>query len=405
MDRCLKLGCVVNVGGHVAALRRILEALKRRLPTCSCVVLAVRNFNAWGPGEICVPGLSVLTVSPDVLGVSRSWQVWDDWRQMRAACRQFLAQHRFSSLLLFDDCEYVNWAMIHMGRSLGMTSVLVQEGPFYREDWILKPGYRRSWMNPLKDAFTNLRHYAQNRAPPRPAYGSGGADSIAASTERYRSLFIRAGHSRRRVHVSGVPGFDGLNALRCRQRCVPTNTLRRRVLVVSQPVLTYKLWNEQRTAAVYGDVADALRQDRSMDVVLRFHPSESEEERNLKRAVFATTRCSFDAMSDLHGLMADCDVCVGFYSTALLEARLAGRVVVAYAAPECATEAERFRSLGVCIVDNPADLLQACLHAPVGDVADFLPALEQVAGPLDGKASDRVAALCQTALMKSSYPP
>jgi hypothetical protein len=243
------------------------------------------------------------------------------------------------------------------------------------------------------------------------------ADVMTVCSDRHRQFWLRAGADAARIEVSGQPRFDMYALPR------PRRSHRRLVLFLTYELDAYapgagggmgwRTWGPLRDATE-GVLLHAVREG-TCDVLVKCHPQQdhrAEAARLSQRAGalwnHGVSIAGEDA--DTRELIVGADVVVGFQTTALYEAVAAQRPVV-YAA--WGEEYERHRARLIPFEQAPA----ACLRR--ADSAESLAALlagpeaaeapvcrawyEDALGPIDGHATDRVAARLEA--MAASWPP
>jgi hypothetical protein len=244
------------------------------------------------------------------------------------------------------------------------------------------------------------------------------ADRMMVCSERHKRFWVRAGGDESRIVVTGQPRFDFYDAPATWPTDVPFGDVGNTVLFLSYAVDAYfpgegagtDAWNALRLETELR-LCELAR--RGWRVLIKPHPQQPLESlrewrRNAgelwERQVFLV-----DAQADVRRLIVAADVTVGFQSTALLEAMLAGRPVVYTGWDETATalgdELIPFQRWdGEITVVRHADELPDAVVAARGRecTTEALRRRREIAegylGPLDGLAAARtVAALREEA--------
>jgi hypothetical protein len=234
------------------------------------------------------------------------------------------------------------------------------------------------------------------------------SDFMTVCSERQREFWTRSGADADRVEVTGQPRFDIYAS-----SATSHPSTRRRVLFLTYALDAYvpgagrgagwRTWELLRDAtetALLGQVRSG-----KCEVVVKCHPQQDRraEVERLARLAGPAWQCGLSIAeqdADTRGLIIAADVVVGFQTTALYEAVAARRTVI-YAAWGDAYE--HFRS-GLIPFDaappgclhhaTSPDMLTAMLNdaAPPEQLSSCVSWAEEALGPLDGHATDRVAA-------------
>lgn len=257
----------------------------------------------------------------------------------------------------------------------------------------------------------SLREHAElvrRHAPPL-------ADLMTVCSERHKRFWVRAGAAAERIVVTGQPRFDFYSRLRdapTRAGGAPGREEQASAGKPSALFLSYAVdayhpsegggeatWGELRRQTEEG-LRELVR--RGWRVLVKPHPQQPLDGSG-------GGMIELDPQADVRPLIAAADVVVGFQSTAMLEAMLAGRPVL-YTAWDGAAQGLDDQLIPfhrwereIAVVRRAADLPDAAVAARASTCPpDVLRRRREIAerylGPLDGFAAERtVAALVQEA--------
>jgi hypothetical protein len=236
------------------------------------------------------------------------------------------------------------------------------------------------------------------------------ADAMTVCSERHREFALRTGAPPEKVVVTGQPRFDFYARARGKPRARTGMPL---VLYLSYDDLSYLpadgslgSWRALRTETER--VLSALASERTIHVVAKYHPQQQVTDDALGPAAERPPR---DA--DTRHLVAEADVIVGFQTTALFEAAVAGKPVLY---PAWGPVYERAAHLLIPFADHPElarharspDELRALLRGgPLDRPGRNAVALAEAhLGPVDGHATERVLDVVRRhAVERSPVPP
>jgi hypothetical protein len=277
-----------------------------------------------------------------------------------ALAQRLIDQEHPALLLLGDDSGSKARAMIAAARARSVPTMVVQHG-MVANPWDYVP--RADWM--------------------------------AVFGEQTREVLVDWGASGQRLIVAGASGFDALLQLKDKPEELARRAANARqaaglslngplALVISSP--------DQFTdmEALLKVTCEAVRKaGKSLRLVIKLHPAESPDV-----AVAVSRAAAVNAVvtkSDLWGWIAASNVVITTpYSSAGIEALLLQKPVIAYRTIELHSIFEGYGDL-VAEASNPDDLRRALQRAladpPFVDIAR----LEYLLGPLDGRASVRLA--------------
>lgn len=239
------------------------------------------------------------------------------------------------------------------------------------------------------------------------------ADRMVVCSERHKRFWVRAGGAGDRIEVTGQPRFDFYRDPARWPGNVPFGEDGHTVLFLSYATDAYF---PGESTAMGGWRALRLQTERRLfelarrgwRVLVKPHPQQPLESlRDLRRRageLWGRRVFLVDAQADVRRLIVAADVTVGFQSTALFEAMLAGRPVVYTGWDETATalgdELIPFQRWGAeIVVVRDAKELPAAVVAARGEhcEAEVLRSRREIAerylGPLDGQASARTIAV------------
>ncbi len=242
------------------------------------------------------------------------------------------------------------------------------------------------------------------------------ADRMTVCSERHKSFWVRAGGARERIVVTGQPRFDFYSHPSQWPADVKLGEKGSSVLFLSYAVDAYHpaegqgagAWSELHRQTERG-LHELAR--RGWRVLIKPHPQQSlEAQREWRRnagELWGRRVFMVDPQADVRPLIVAADVTVGFQSTALLEAMLAGRPVIYTGWDQAATAlGEQLISFQewdreITVVHRAEGLVDA-VTAARGKVCpgDVLRSRREIAerylGPLDGMAAKRTLAALQT---------
>ncbi len=239
------------------------------------------------------------------------------------------------------------------------------------------------------------------------------ADLMTVCSERHKRFWIRAGGADERIVVTGQPRFDFYRRPSEWPADVPLGDDGPSVLFLSYAVDAYHPGEGRGGAAwatLHRQTEEGLHElaRRGWRVLIKPHPQQGAESLRewRRRAGELWDRRIFlvDAQADVRPLIVAADVTVGFQSTALLEAMLAGRPVLYTGWDEGAT------ALGdalipfhewdaeITVLRQAGQLPEAVASARGQTFApDVLSSRRRIAerylGPLDGLAAQRTVAV------------
>jgi hypothetical protein len=314
-------------------------------------------------------------------------------RRYGAILREILedrfARAPFDALVLPSDTFFYVRAAADVAHALGVPLLVAQKETTISE-------------HTMRAHAEELRRYA----PPQ-------ADRITVCSERHRQFWIRAGADPASVTVTGQPRFDFYARTSRWPTDVPYGRGGPSVLFLSYAVDAYhpgEGHGESAWDGLHRETEEGLYElaRRGWRVLIKPHPQQSREAIGdwRERAGDLWNRRVFLVRpeSDVRGLIVGADVTVGFQTTGLLEAMLAGRPTVYTGwddqAQALGGDLIPFHEWGAVIdvVSRPQDLL-AVVEAARGDTCtpQALQRRREIAeyylGPLDGGSSARTLAV------------
>jgi hypothetical protein len=320
-------------------------------------------------------------------------QVLERERRRYAAILRQMLEDRFSAapfdaIVLPSDTFFYVRAAPAVAHALGVPLLVAQKETTISE-------------HAMREHALELRRFA----PPL-------ADRMLVCSERHKRFWVRAGGDAERIEVTGQPRFDFYSEPGRWPRDVPFGEKGNTVLFLSYAADAYFPgesdgnggWSSLRAQTEQGLLELA---ERGWRVLIKPHPQQPLDSLHelRRRAGELWERRVFlvDAQADVRRLIVAADVVVGFQSTALFEAMLAGRPVVYTGWDEAAT------AFGEDLIPFPrweaeieivraADEFPAAVLAARGKRCDraVLHARREIAesylGPLDGRAAPRTLA-------------
>jgi hypothetical protein len=241
------------------------------------------------------------------------------------------------------------------------------------------------------------------------------ADRMTVCSERHKSFWVRAGGAQERIVVTGQPRFDFYSHPSAWPADVALGEDGHSVLFLSYAVDAYHpgegrgdpAWSALHTQTERG-LHELAR--RGWRVLIKPHPQQPlETQREWRRnagELWGRRVFVVDPQADVRPLIVAADVTIGFQSTALLEAMLAGRPVLYTGWDQTAT------ALGgqlipfqqwekeITVIHRAEDLPGAVVAARGEKCqSDVLRSRREIAerylGPLDGLAAERTVAALQ----------
>ncbi len=239
------------------------------------------------------------------------------------------------------------------------------------------------------------------------------ADYMTVCSERHKTFWERAGGDGNRIVVTGQPRFDFYGRPSAWPGDVPFGGDGPSVLFLSYAVDAYHP-SEGRGGAAWSDLHVKTEQGlhalarEGWRVLIKPHPQQPvaslQQWRERAGELWGTRVFLVDPAADVRPLIVACDVTVGFQSTALLEAMLAGRPVLYTGWDQAAT------ALGADLIpfqewDDEIGVIRDAQELPAAAIRargqSCSPAVlerrreiaERYLGPLDGLASERTVAV------------
>jgi hypothetical protein len=310
----------------------------------------------------------------------------------------------FDAIVLPSDTFFYVRAMPQVAHSLGVPLLVAQKETTISEQ-------------SLREHAARIRRFA----PPL-------ADRMTVCSERHKRFWLRAGGAAERIVVTGQPRFDfyaraiGRPAaggrpsasMTAAAECEPV----RSVLFLSYTADAYHP-NEGSGQGAWAQLHQQTERGlqelarRGWRVLVKPHPQQPlgplQKWRREAGQAWARRISLVDPQADVRPLIASADAVVGFQSTAMLEAMLAGRPVL-YTGwdPHAATLGEQLIPFDrwrreIVVIDDAADFVDAVVAAasepcPQSVLNSRRTIAESYLGPLDGGAARRtMAALCEEA--------
>lgn len=355
----------------LSALEAHLDLDVRRISYARLRRVAVRMM-----GEAVAASLEAFS-SPDLDLPRQRYAAW-----LAQEVRRMYLERSFDVVVLPSDTFFYVRALPAAAHELGIPVVVVQK------ETIISPDTLET------DSLRIARH-----APFT-------CDLMTACSEAHRAFWIRSGADGGRILVTGQPRFDVYAQPHPRPGCSPP-----RVLFLSYQLDAYepgvaggrgrRTWEPLRAGTEQALIAAARA--GACTVVVKPHPQQplAGDRERLRAAagdLWGTRFVMVDPEADTRRLIFASDAVVGFQTTALYEAVAAGRPTI-YAAWGEAYQRHRTRLIAYHGAPDGAILHATGREHLVDLVASHLPPpgarcrpwLESAMGPLDGRATGRVA--------------
>lgn len=236
------------------------------------------------------------------------------------------------------------------------------------------------------------------------------SDEMSVCSERHREFWLRSGVDASRIHVTGQPRFDAY--------ANPART----TSFDDRPVLLYLSFDDvaylPADLGIDSDLtwADFRRQVEEViasmsdrwNVVVKIHPQQTKAEDWLGSRVARVER-----LADTRRLIMDADVVVGFQTTAIFEAAIAGRPAIY---PAWGNVYEQVRSALIPFDEMSELVLLARSQEELSEILSTSSVeldartvaaraiAEEHLGPVDGHASERTLALMRDLVATRSSP-
>lgn len=348
-----------------------------------------------------------------------SWRVIPYWRLRNGANRFFPVdvQHGLAPYarpdLAPNRAAFADW----LGREVRR---LYREWPF---DVFLLPSDAFYYVRPLPDVLHELGlpvavaqkettitdYFFTAHAPDVQAHAPFISDVMTVCSERQKRFWVTAGARADDIVVTGQPRFD-VYAEKSQAR-QPSARSRPTILFLSFEPDAYLLELEDRAVGwldLRSEIEEELASaaERGARVVVKFHPLQDEQkETESLRSRFGDALEIASSVADTRLLIRGADAVVGFQTTALYEALIADKPT-GYTA--WGTLYDRFTP-NLIPFDERADILDVLRSpeelrrwladppAPTPETTTARRAfVEEVLGPIDGRASERMLAVLRT---------
>lgn len=231
------------------------------------------------------------------------------------------------------------------------------------------------------------------------------ASTVAVWSSGFRDWFVAQGTPPHALAILGNPRFDELVRLRQGRMARQTEQSPPRLLLA----LTQTASATNR--GVVSTALGALRLFPRSQLVIKVHPGQSDW-RFLRQAVEdseLSDRVRVARHEPLYPLLQWADVTLVHRSTVALESLVIGTPIAVIAADgEPTTAEEELRGLKLDICSTVSELASA-VSSIAANPADFFAsrreALTQVAGPLDGRSTERIAAFLTSRVLSKAHQP
>ena len=359
-----------------------IDSLVRAMPSARCWVISVQH---WGtPARRFFPESVFGSLhgywAPELEGARRRWAreaarlLWDAYRAVR-----------FDVIVAPSDSFFYLFDVVKEARRMGIPFFVAQKET------------------------TITDHSLDVHAKATRQWAPFTADFMTVCSARHKRFWINAGCDPSLVEVTGQPRFDFY------AQATPSVSTdgRRRVLFLTYDLNAYsesaqgtvtsaeQPWARLRSATMER-LSDEVRAGR-ISLEVKPHPQQDRADVAAIRAELAALAAEVpDAMvrlaepaEDTRTLIREADVVVGFQTTALFEAVVAGKVVV-YTGWGDQFHRQRdilipFHEWGdfIHVATSPDDLTAALRAVPGARSGSWQAAYEEYLGPADGKASER----------------
>lgn len=392
-------------GSHPATISAIGTALAAREAPPRIVVMDMTRFDRRGTADYSRLPFEVVGPTPRDMGL---WELFTTAgpnivvsggiARFNAMVKRFKAilQNVDAKVLLF--CSFwgmAEQALLQAAAQLGLKVALIDEGPFSVP---LKGTEGERFSRRAIFAFLRTTRLYPTRET------SGALLDVVFSTAPGRAQELRQrGVEPSKICVVPSPRFDYLGAAAKSFESIERTCEVKRILWIHQPFRDDGKINAREVDRAENVLVEALQRlgaIRPISVRVRFHPRTSDRERERVSRLLADLSTGGDApRADLIEDLRQTDACVGFYSSALLEACICGVPVFAselkseaFARREEAAKARQIRQLGIPVADSAtalAELINTGLSNGVSMDRDLQ--IERQIGSLEGNGAQQVA--------------
>lgn len=398
--------CALTTGGSSGrTFANIEAALRGTHPDLKMTIADTEQLNLRQQSPNIYPGnATVVSIRPEDVGLrtlSSSQSInlmlnggMKAWRRMVATARTVLTDSGAQAVMMCTDRIYIETAFIEAARSLGIPTVLVQEGPMS----IISYGKANSLKMKLKYLLAPIAE-AVRAIPPMPDYGCAGHQRVLAVSDDYKRRWIDAGVPASTIRVVGVARFDSIGA---RSATAPARPNRRRVMFVVQPFAV----QGRVDAGIARDVMRMMAQGLNLvnriapiDFVIRAHPRSRGDHVAAMIETLDFPHTAEAPKSPIEDEIPKYDCIIGHYSTALLEAVLLGVPVIiapvpldAFVDPAEGAKQGWMETIGLPVARD-FEGFAAALESTLNGIAQQVnqERLQEETGVVDGQSTQRLA--------------
>lgn len=396
-----------SAGSHPATIRAITAALSVAAPKLKTLGFDLTTIDSRSTADYVGLTDAIVRVTPADIGLSDffpvrtlNFAISGGNRRFEHLVRRFeaeLARQGVRAVLLCHAWGLASQALMRAANRLDVPAALIDEGPFSVPLHGRLPETSR-WTARL--AFGTLR--ALGLFPQRDLSGDGFARVYATAPGRGREL-IRRGVDATKVRVVACPRLGYLAGIRKRIAQRGRDAGPPGILWIHQPFesdgrVRPSEWARAETSLARG--VTMARSECGATLRVRMHPRSSAAEVERMRALLGDEAVEYSPASrTLADDLLDTSLCVGFYSSVLLEAMACDVPVVASRLSENAfgerleaQKATALAAMGVPVAATPAELAGLILEGLAGSAA--VPAekvIDREIGSLDHDGSMQVA--------------
>ena len=396
-----------SAGSHPATIRAITAALSVAAPQLKTLGFDLTTIDSRSKADY--DGLTDVMVRvtpadiglPDIFRVrTLNYAVSGGNRRFERLVRRFeaeLARQRVRAVLLCHAWGVASQALMRAAHRLDVPAALIDEGPFSVPLHGRLPETSR-WTSRL--AFGALR--TLRLFPPRDLSGDGFSRVYATAPGRGREL-VRRGVDARKVRVVACPRLRYLASIRERIAQRGSTAGPPDILWIHQPFeadgrVRPDEWVRAEAALVEG--VKTVLSERAARLRVRMHPRSSPAEIARMHALLGDLAVEYSPRSrTLEDDLYRTSLCVGFYSSVLLEAMACGIPAVAARLGEKAFgeqleagKAAALAAMGVPVGTTPEELARLVAEGLDGDAAASAERIIDLEiGSLDDDGSMQVA--------------
>lgn len=222
--------------------------------------------------------------------------------------RALLTRLNSRLIITCNDSTHFQELILKVAQSMGMSSVLMQEGPFVTIKNI----------NKTKEHSSRIRHQL-----------------VLAVSDSYAAKYVETGQIPSRVKVVGVPRFDNLPMPRLGPRIISP----KRLIYVFQPFVAQMKVRSAIATESLREMAMAINHaynNQAFEFVIRTHPKADEATLNFFVNMLSVPYSMDSGEQSLPRSVLQFDTAIGHYSIGLMESLLVGVPAICWALPEAA---------------------------------------------------------------------